>query len=401
MSAVDAAETLDELAQLTESAGAIVLNTIQQRKSRPDSATFVGKGKVEEIKALVDMTEADAVIFDEELTPVQQRNLETALEVKIIDRAELILDIFAQRAKTREGQMQVELAQLHYLLPRLSGKGILLSRLGGGIGTRGPGETKLEVDRRRIRDKISTLEKAIEEIKENRKQQRSLRKHTGIPVIALVGYTNAGKSTLLNHISHSDVFVEDRLFATLDPTTRKVTLPNGQEALFTDTVGFIRKLPHQLIAAFRATLEEVVQSDLLIHVVDVSHPQWEKQMDSVAEVLKEIKIGDKSILTVFNKIDALMDLSSIDRLIHTYEPAVAVSALNGKGIDDFLASVARYFDQRWVRLTLLIPHDKSNVLASLHANERVQSIKHTDSGTQVNVFILRERVKKYKLFEIS
>jgi len=395
-------ETLDELAQLTMSAGAEVLLTVQQKKTRPDPALFIGKGKALEIKALAEYHQADTIIFDEDLSPAQQRNLEKMLETKVVDRAELILDIFSQRAHTREGKLQVELAQLHYRLPRLSGQGVLLSRLGGGIGTRGPGETKLEVDRRRIRDKISYLEKSIEEIKKHRGQQRSRRKETQIRVAALVGYTNAGKSTLLNHLCQADVLVEDKLFATLDPTSRQLVLPNGQLMVLTDTVGFIRKLPHQLVAAFRATLEEILEADVLLHVVDCHHDSREEQIKSVMEVLKEIGAENKPMITVLNKIDLLEGRQEfIDRMVSNYEPAVSISAKKMIGFEELETELMRQFAEDWNRLRLKIPHDRSDLMAHIHKVGRVHQIDYQPDGTYIDVSLKKEWVQKYQSYKVS
>ena len=312
-----AEDSLEELKQLADTAGAVVVNRFIQRRAKPDPAFFIGKGKVQELALYAQQENIDLCIFDDELTPVQQRNLELSLGVKIIDRTALILDIFAQRAHSREGKLQVELAQMRYRLPRLSGKGTELSRLGGGIGTRGPGETKLEVDRRRVRTRINDIEKELALVLQQRQQQRQRRKDNEVPLIALVGYTNAGKSTLLNALTDAGVLAENKLFATLDPTTRSVTLPDGETILFSDTVGFIQKLPHQLVAAFRATLEEVVEADLLLHVVDASHSQREAQEQAVYEVLKELKVAEKPMLLVFNKADRMEagEPAEVERLL--------------------------------------------------------------------------------------
>lgn len=298
-------DSLAELAELARTAGATVVGTFIQKKAKPDTALFLGRGKVEEMAMFIQNERATLVIFDDELTPSQQRNLEMALGVKILDRTALILDIFAQRARTAAGKLQVELAQMKYSLPRILGQGLVLSRLGGGIGTRGPGETKLEVDRRRIRRRIHDIEGEIERLKKERLLHRERRRAARIPVAALVGYTNAGKSTLLNALTGADVFAEDKLFATLDPTTRSLRLADGREILVTDTVGFIQKLPHTLVQAFHATLEEVVEADLLLHVVDVSNEAAEFQIEAVTEVLKELGAAEKPMLYVLNKLDRL------------------------------------------------------------------------------------------------
>jgi GTP-binding protein HflX len=295
--------SVEELAALAETAGVEVIDTIMQNLDVPDKKYFVGKGKAQEIRELAEQTGATTAIFDQELSGAQVRNLEETLDMKIIDRTQLILDIFAGRAKTREGILQVELAQLSYLLPRLSGQGKNLSRLGGGIGTRGPGETKLETDRRHIRDRITELKRQLETVMAHRTLHRERRRKAGVVQVALVGYTNAGKSTLLRQLTEADVLAEDKLFATLDPTSRNLVLPSGKEIILTDTVGFIQNLPHDLVAAFRATLEEAGEADLLLHVVDSSSQMRERQQQVVDEVLQELGAGGKPTLTVFNKID--------------------------------------------------------------------------------------------------
>lgn len=333
-------ETLQELEQLAKSAGAKVLHVAQQKRDVPDRSLYLGKGKVEEIQLLVEESGADVVVIDAELTPSQGRNLEEALACKVVDRTALILDIFATRARSKEGKLQVELAQLNYLLPRLTGKGTSMSRLGGGIGTRGPGETKLEMDRRRIRRRISNLNKEIENIKKHRTVQRQSRKKNRIPTLALVGYTNAGKSTLFNSLTQSFTFTEDKLFATLDPLLRKARLPGGQDIVVADTVGFIKKLPHFLVASFRATLEEVKEADLLLNVTDISHPFMEEQMTSVLSVLKDIYKEDTyEILPVFNKSDLLQDDAGLLRLKREYPDSVLVSALKKANMDELLRVV--------------------------------------------------------------
>ncbi|MFC1992512.1 GTPase HflX [Chloroflexota bacterium] len=297
--------TLDELAQLARTASANVVGKLVQRLPVASKTHYLGKGKVEELRLLKNSVGFDLVIFDDELSPLQQRNLEEALQVKIIDRPALILDIFARRARTREGQLQVELAQHQYLFPRLAGQWSHLERLGGGIGTRGPGESQLETDRRLIRQRIHRLKGQIEQVRKHRRLYRQRRQRSGIPVVALVGYTNAGKSTLLNALTQADVFVEDKLFATLDPTTRRLTLPGNRAALFTDTVGFIRKLPPTLISAFRATLEELTEASVLVHVVDFTSPYAPKQCQTVEDILADLGLSEKPRITVLNKIDLL------------------------------------------------------------------------------------------------
>lgn len=293
---------------------------------------------MEELKGLVASHATNLIIFDHELSPSQERNLEDALGVKVIDRTELILDIFAQHARSREGRLQVELAQSNFLLTRLTGHGIALSRLGGGIGTRGPGETKLEYDRRRIRARVSQLRKEIEKVREERFLKREKRRRSQIPAAVIVGYTNSGKSTLLNSLTRAEVLVENKLFATLDPTTRRLYLPSGKIILVTDTVGFIQKLPHTLVAAFRATLEEVGEAEILLHVVDISNPNFEQQIASVYQVLEELKSITKPMITIFNKSDQLEEKVS-QKILKKYKPSVAVSALQKKGLDKLLATI--------------------------------------------------------------
>ncbi|NLS44266.1 MAG: GTPase HflX [Firmicutes bacterium] len=337
-------DSIDELSELAATAGAEVAVRLIQKRTKPDTAYYIGKGKAEELAILVITTHADLVIFDDELSSAQQRNLERLLKTKVIDRTWLILDIFASRAASKEGKIQVELAQLSYLLPRLIGKGTALSRLGGGVGTRGPGETKLEVDRRRIRKRISVLRKELEGIAKRRGLQRSNRSKSGLPLVSIVGYTNAGKSTLFNALTNSEVFVEDKLFATLDPTIRRCYLPSGSFILLADTVGFIRKLPHDLIAAFRATLEEATHSDLLIHVVDASHPGKDDHCEAVGEVLKTLDIADRPIITCLNKIDLISGSLERERIQVEHPGAVGVSAKTGEGLDKLLAVISDMVD---------------------------------------------------------
>jgi GTP-binding protein HflX len=329
--------SLEELTRLAETAGVEVLESVVQVRDAVDPAWFIGKGKAEELREAGQRLGANTAIFDQELTGAQVRNLEHALDMKIIDRTQLILDIFAQRAKTREGIIQVELAQLSYLLPRLSGHGVNLSRLGGGIGTRGPGETKLETDRRHIRRRISDLREALKEVKKHRELLRERRKKTGVFQTALVGYTNAGKSTLLNRLTESDVLAENRLFATLDPTSRMLKLPNGQEIVLTDTVGFIQNLPHDLVAAFRATLEEVCEADLILHVVDSASPMRTRQMNVVDEVLEELGASGKPRITVFNKIDLLPDGGA--GIIEGGKDVLKVSAFSNESLKTLMHAI--------------------------------------------------------------
>jgi GTP-binding protein HflX len=334
-----ARESLEELAQLAKTAGAEVLDKTSQKRRAPDAATLIGKGKVDEIALRTRELNATMVVLDAELSPSQQRKLEDAFGLKVLDRTALILDIFAQRAQTKEGKLQVELAQLKYSLPRLVGSGQALSRLGGGIGTRGPGETKLETDRRRIHTRIAHLESEVEQIKQHRGLQRKSRHKRGIVQVAIMGYTNAGKSTLLNTLTKSTVLAENKLFATLDPVTRKLHLPGGHQVLLTDTVGFIQRLPTQLVAAFRATLEEVTDADVLLHVLDASHPNVLEHHRAVNQILEDLECTDKPTITALNKVDAVGDPEALARLREQVELPVEISALSGEGLRDLLAMI--------------------------------------------------------------
>jgi GTP-binding protein HflX len=376
-SAEDGGVTLEELARLAESAGASVVSVVVQRRARPHPATFVGSGKVETIRVRVRETGANLVIFDEELSPAQQRNLERRLDTKVLDRTALVLDIFVQRARTREGGLQVELAQMTYLLPRLAGRGVVLSRLGGGIGTRGPGETKLEVDRRRIRARITDLQRAIAALRRHRALQRRARQDASLPVVALVGYTNAGKSSLLNSLTDAQIMTADQLFATLDPTVRRALLPNHRPVLLVDTVGFIQKLPHDLVAAFRATLEEVVEADLLVHVVDGSHPRWAEQMTAVEEVLQDLGAADTPRINAINKIDRISPETRRD--IEAEVPgAVPISALRQIGLLNLLRKISQRLPDPARRVSLEIPYREGRVLSQIYEQGRV--LRRDDRG---------------------
>lgn len=394
-------ESLEELRQLADTAGAKVVGKLVQRKARPDAACFLGSGKLTELAQLVQTSGANTVIFDDELSGSQLRNIEQRLQVKVVDRTALILDIFAQRARSYEGKLQVELAQLNYLLPRISGQNTGLSRLGGGIGTRGPGETKLEVDKRRIRSRISDIKQQIEAVKQQRQLHRRQRAASNIPTVALVGYTNAGKSTLLNTLTSSDdVLAEDKLFATLDPTTRCIKMADGRELLVTDTVGFIQKLPHQLVTAFRATLEEVQQADVLLHVVDSSHENYEQQMLAVMSVLKELAAGDKPMITVFNKIDKLNNEFVLRKL--TAEPdSVAIAAKSGQGVARLLEAMAELAAPPSRRLKLLVPYDEAATVAELYDKAVVKAVDYAEGGTALEVVLEERYMAKYSRYIVE
>lgn len=361
-SGINSEHSLQELVQLAETAGVQVLEVISQNRETPDTKWFVGKGKVEELRMAIDGLGANTAIFDQELSGAQVRNLEEALDVKIIDRTQLILDIFAQRAKTREGIIQVELAQHSYLLPRLSGHGKNLSRLGGGIGTRGPGESKLETDRRHIRGRISDLKRQLDEITRHRVLHRERRKKTGAVQVALVGYTNAGKSTLLNRLTAADVYIENQLFATLDPTSRVLELPSGKEVVLTDTVGFIQNLPHDLVAAFRATLEEANEADLILHVVDASSDMREEQMKVVESILEDLGAADKPQLVLFNKKDAC-DPKQLE-MLPSGEGYLKISAYDEQDLDAVRHAIQEHLSGGIVKFR--IAADRGDVSAILY-----------------------------------
>jgi GTPase len=400
-------ESIQELAALAATAGAGVAETTIQSRPRPDAATLIGSGKVEELKAKVHFHEATLVIFDRDLTPTQQRNLERALEVKILDRTQLILDIFARRARTREGQLQVELAQLNYLLPRLTGHGAAMSRLGGGIGTRGPGETKLETDRRRIHHRIQAIEKGLERVRGGRTTQRRQRQAVPLATIALVGYTNAGKSTLFNRLTGAGVVADARMFATLDPTVRHITLPSRRRALVSDTVGFIRNLPTTLVKAFRATLEEVVEAELLLHVVDASSAQVAQHTAHVMETLTDIGAAETPQILVLNKMDQIPgnpDAGALARRIlgdPERQPAgaVAISARTGDGLDALLRRIDETLGLDPVSLCLFrFPAAEGAPLHLLHEYARVESKKYSGDSCEVKALVpesIRRRLDKY------
>ncbi len=395
-------ESLAELAELTRTAGAQVIESTTQSRPVPDSAYFIGRGKASTVSSIAKESQADVVIFDCELSPAQQRNLEDMVDCKIIDRTQLILDIFAQRAETKEGKIQVELAQLEYLMPRLTGHGVMMSRVGGGIGTRGPGrgpgETKLEVDRRRIKDRIARLKRDLDSIRLHRGVQRKRREKHDVVSAAIVGYTNAGKSSLLNAIADADAFVEDKLFATLDPRSRKARLTNGQVVVFTDTVGFIRKLPHSLVAAFRATLEEATHADLIILVVDSSHQYFEEHIAVAKQVLRELDAADKPTITVFNKIDLLTDPCIASNLVERIPNSVAVSAKTNENIDRLFNLVIEMLAARRQIVKLNIPQDRGEVAALVHEKGRVLETEYTDGEIVMTAEVDRLLAEKLREF---
>ncbi len=385
-------DSLAELAQLARTAGIEVVGSTIQRLDHPRPATLIGKGKVEELKALKGELKPDVIIFDEELSPRQQRNLEEELDLKIVDRTALILDIFAQHARTHEGRLQVELAQYEYRLPRLTRLWTHLARqVGGtagrggpgGVGVRGPGETQLETDRREIGRRITHLRQQLEQVRTHRRLYRRRRRRAAIPVVAIVGYTNAGKSTLLNSLAGSDILVEDKLFATLDPTTRRVPLPNGRVALFTDTVGFIQKLPTQLVAAFQATLEEIAEADLLLHIVDITHPHVREQSLAVEETLRQIGADDRPLVTALNKIDLLPSSENsplLAEIARRYPNCVPISALEGTGLDLLLKRVEEVLEEELIPLRVLLPHGENNLLGLFHQRGFVKLERYTEQG---------------------
>jgi GTP-binding protein HflX len=379
-----ASESLAELGRLAETAGLMVVDRVVAPLRRVHPATFVGVGKVEEVRGRVDATNAQVAIFDDPLSPAQQRNLEKALGCKVIDRSALILDIFAQRARSLEGKMQVELAQLDYLLPRLTRAWTHLSRLGGGVGTRGPGETQLEVDRRRVRERIAQLRRRLHDVERTRGLHRHERSATPVPTVALVGYTNAGKSTLMNALTKAGVLVEDRLFATLDPTVRRLRLPDGLTVLLADTVGFIHKLPHQVVEAFKSTLEEVRTADLLLHVTDVSHPAAAEQIQVVERVLGEIGAADRPMIRALNKVDRLPPGMPVPGAA---PDAIPISARTGAGVPALLAAIERHLTLGLERVRCELPAARGDVLAWLRASGRVLEEYYRDGCVTITALV--------------
>jgi GTP-binding protein HflX len=384
-------DSLTELGMLASTAGLNVVGQTTQKLNTPNAKTFIGSGKVEEVKSLADETQAEVILFDDELSPRHQRELEKVFgdDVRVLDRTALILDIFAQHASTHEGALQVELAQYEYRLPRLTRAWTHLARQAGGgggrsgvggVGLRGPGETQLEVDRREIRRRIDHLKAELEKVRSQRQHRRIRRKKSRIPTITLVGYTNAGKSTLLNQIADSDVYVADQLFATLDPTTRRVELPDGNAGLFSDTVGFIQKLPTNLVAAFRATLEEIAEADLLIHVLDITHLNVRSQAESVLQTLKEIEADHIPILTALNKIDQLGNPQAARIALESFPNAVAISALTGEGIEDLLVSVQEQLFEMYSPLSVHLPYSEGKLISLFHEQGQIERLEHGNGG---------------------
>ena len=394
----DIETSLDELALLIDTAGADEADRIVQRRDRPEPATFVGKGKAQDLLASCLAVDADTVVFDNELTPAQQRNLEKIMGRSVIDRSAVILDIFAQHAHTQEGKLQVELALLRYRLPRLRGRGLALSQQAGHIGTRGPGETQLEVDRRRLVRRMTKLEHDLKDLSRKRATQRKARRRSALPSVALVGYTNAGKSTLLNHLTSAEVVVEDRLFSTVDPTTRRLHLPGGETVLVSDTVGFVRKLPHQLVEAFRSTLDEVVDADLLVHVVDASAPDAREQIAAVRSVLEEIGAAEVPELLAFNKADIAPD----GKLWVDRNPgSVLLSAVTGEGVEGLGAAIAERLRALAKVVELVVPYERGDVLAAVHREGEVLTEAHGPDATRVRARLDEVGASRFREFLVG
>jgi len=386
----DMEDSLDELEQLAYSAGADTIQKVMVVREKPTPAYYIGKGKVEEIESIIIESGLDLVVFDNDLSPAQERNLCETLKVKVLDRTELILDIFAQRAVSNEGKLQIELAQLNYMLPRLTRLWTHLSRQEGGIGTRGPGEKQLEVDRRRVRERIDRLKKDLKKIKESRALQRQHRIRKGFPLISLVGYTNAGKSTLFNALTDARALVKDQLFSTLMPLSRKINLPNNQHAILSDTVGFLNKLPHHLIEAFKATLEEVVVADLLVHVMDVTSPHLDQKFAAVLEVLEELGVHEKPMINVLNKIDLADNTYSLERLKRDFPQSVCISAKTGVGIDDFFQEVIKRIGRERFFCRFLIPHERSKAIKDIFHSGYICEKKYQPDGIYISAEVSSE-----------
>ncbi|MGN0378868.1 MAG: GTPase HflX [Butyrivibrio sp.] len=387
-------QSLDELNELAGTAGAVTVARVIQNREKVHPGTYIGKGKIQEVKEMISMYDATGIICDDELSPAQMANLQDQLETKVMDRTLLILDIFAAHATSGEGKIQVELAQLKYRATRLVGLGSSLSRLGGGIGTRGPGETKLEMDRRLIHERIGQLKRELEDVVTHRELTRSQRNRNGIPVAAIVGYTNAGKSTLLNRLTDAGVLSEDKLFATLDPTTRSLELDNGQQVLVTDTVGFISKLPHQLIEAFKSTLEEAVYADMIIHVVDSSNPQMDSQMHVVYETLNRLNVGDKPVITAFNKCDR--DGADMTARDIRADETVRMSALTGQGVDDLKAAIEKILRNSRVYIEKVFRYNEAGTIALIRKYGQLISEEYTGEGILVKAYVpvsIYDRIK--------
>jgi len=384
----DTDRSLDELAELAKTAGAVTVGRMIQTRDNFHPATYIGKGKIEELRVLIDELDATGIICDDELSPAQFKNLEDELAIKVMDRTMVILDIFAARATSSEGKVQVEMAQLKYRSIRLAGFGTSMSRLGGGIGTRGPGEKKIETDRRLIRDRISKLSADLKEMKAHRDVQREKRSKASTPVAAIVGYTNAGKSTLLNKLTDAGVLSEDKLFATLDPTTRALELPNGEKILLTDTVGFIRKLPHNLIEAFKSTLEEAKYADIIVHVVDVSNPDYEQQMTTVYATLKQLGVGDKPVITLFNKCDCMEQKPVAKDLKADY--TYNVSAIRGTGLEDFKQCLQDIILLSRIRIERVFPYSEAGKIQLIREYGQLESEEYTESGIKVLAYVPKE-----------
>jgi len=394
----DLRDSLDELRELANSAGAEVVDIVTQKLQKPTAPYYIGRGKAESIKDSCQDQQVTSVIFNDELSPAQGRNLENLFARKVVDRTQLILDIFAQRARSREGRLQIELAQLQYLLPRLTRMWHHLSRQTGGIGTRGPGETQLEVDRRRVQERIARLERELEAVRKTRAIQREGRKRRQWPVAAVVGYTNAGKSTLLNLLTGADVVTEDKLFATLDPTTRSFVLPNKQRVLLTDTVGFLRKLPHTLIESFKATLEEVREADLLLHVADLSHPRLDEQMAAVDAVTKELDAYGKQTLIVFNKIDNLPNRELAESYLKRFSGSVAISARTGEGVNDLVQALEHTLSSWRLRSRFRISATESALIAEIHRVGHVLELRYDDNDAVILAHVppdLAQKLERY------